>query len=184
NQLGPRQSDASGQSCPYAAHIRRTNPRDDTFVLGNDNCDFPQAERNRVMRRATAYGPPYTGDSDAAVQRGLVGLFIGANLTAQFEFIMNTWISGGSFRLPDASPNQSGIDPLFGPQPEPPPPAAHTDFAYLPASSSTYRTLPGLQRFVRTDGGLYVFLPSVCALGWLMAGQIPPNPARRAKPGS
>jgi deferrochelatase/peroxidase EfeB len=134
-------------------------------VQGNSN----NAEQHRVRRFATPYGPPYTPAS-ADAQRGLVGWFMGANLTDQFEFLMNTWISTGGFRPGnDASPNASGVDPLFGPQKED---VAQGDFEfdYL-GSSGTYQSLPGLQRFIRTDGGLYAFLPSLTALRTLSAPQ-------------
>jgi hypothetical protein len=164
HQKGPRQPDGLGAQCPYAAHTRRTNPRDDDDVQGNIN----NAVQHRIRRFATPYGPPYTPAS-ADAQRGLVGWFMGANLTDQFEFLMNTWISTSGFRPGnDASPNASGVDPLFGPQKED---VFHGDFEfdYL-GGSGTYQKCPGLQRFIRTDGGLYAFLPSLTALRTLSAG--------------
>jgi hypothetical protein len=93
---------------------------------------------------------------------------MGANLQDQFVLLMQTWVQSGFYRVPyDASPNGSGIDPLFGPQPD----QDSTDFSYL--SNGEYKTTPGMTRFVRTDGGLFVFLPSVTALGWLAQGSIP-----------
>jgi hypothetical protein len=131
------------------------------------------AQTHRVMRRAFAYGPQFA--ADPAAQRGLAGLFMGANLTDQFEFVMQTWMSMGGFRSPDLSPNASGCDPLFGPQKDT---AGLTDFdclpdsATLPPTSAGYQTTPGLDRFVRTDGSLYVFLPSVHALRQMANGGI------------
>ncbi len=160
--------DTYAQRCPYASHTRRTNPRDDTDVTGNTNL----AEIHRVMRRAFAYGPPYADDPQA--QRGLAGLFMGASLIDQFEFVMGTWIFQGSFRTPDLSPNSSGIDPLFGTDS----PFQSKAFDYLPTNTplppaqGSYVTANGLKRFVRTDGGLYVFLPSITALGHMAGGPI------------
>ena len=162
HQKGPRRPDNLGAQCPYAAHTRRANPRDDDNVQGNDNPSFPNAQQHRVRRFATPYGPPYTPAS-ADAQRGLVGWFMGANLTDQFEFVMQTWISTGGFRPGnDASPNASGVDPLFGPQKED---VVKGDFEFDDLDGSgTYHVQPGLQRFIRTDGGLYAFLPSLTAL--------------------
>lgn len=167
HQKGPRRSDDFGLQCPYAAHIRRTNPRDDNKVLGNvDN-----AELHRVRRFATPYGPPYTL-ATADAQRGLVGWFMGANLIDQFEFVMKTWISDGGFRSGnDASPNGSGVDPLFGPHKED---VVEGDFEFAYRyrdGPEPYQVVPGLQRFVRTDGGLYAFLPSLTALRTLSAAK-------------
>jgi len=167
-----------GQACPYAAHVRRTNPRDDNSVIGN----VDMASLHRVLRRARPYGPPYVPkDPKSAKQdRGLVGLFIGADLSAQFEFLMNSWMTNGHFSTNDNSPNDSGYDPLFGP---PPPkllggelPPALSEFSYCagdPSNPSDYKTLAGLSQLIVTKGGLYVFLPSISALGYLASGTIP-----------
>jgi Dyp-type peroxidase family len=158
--------DTYGQRCPYASHTRRTNPRDDSKFKAS-------ADAHRVMRRAFAYGPEFS--SDPSAQRGLAGLFMGAVLTDQFEFVMQTWMSTGGFRSPDLSPNASGCDPLFGPQPGNPGLTAFDalpDSATLPPTSADYQSTPGLDRFVRTDGSLYVFLPSVHALTAMGKGGI------------
>ncbi len=166
NQKPPRLPDALGEMCPYAAHIRRSNPRDDSGVTGNN----PPNEIHRVLRRASPYGPPYKAGEPKDIQRGLVGLFIGANLTDQFQFIMSQWITNGGFRYPDKSPNSSGVDPLFGPQPSDGAPD-DKDFAYN--TGKGYKVIPGLERFIRTDGCLYLFLPGITGLKYLSEGKIP-----------
>jgi hypothetical protein len=150
HQQGPRVTDDLGALCPYAAHTRWANPRDDNLVQGNNNLAYPEAEQRRIRRFATPFGPPYTPES-AGAQRGLVGWFIGASLVQQFEFLVGTWITapGGGFRTVDASPNLSGVDPLFGPQADDPV-ATDFDFDYL--AGAGYDTVPGLTRFIRTDG--------------------------------
>lgn len=164
--------DKYGQRCPYASHTRRTNPRDDSAFKTN----LDMAQTHRVMRRAFAYGPEFAADPEA--QRGLAGLFMGADLKEQFEFVMQTWMSMSGPRSPDLSPNSSGCDPLFGPQADNPGLPGLVDFeclpdsAALPPTASEYQTTPGLDRFVRTDGALYVFLPSVHALGQMANGGI------------
>jgi deferrochelatase/peroxidase EfeB len=166
HQKGPRLPDPDGLQCPFSAHTRRANPRDDTSVIANTD----NAQAHRVRRFATAFGPEYRpglpGSGEA--YRGLVGLFMGADLVNQFEFLMQNWIGRGSFRSPDNSPNESGTDALFGPQPG----SRETDFDYLSADGSTYEEVPGLSRFIRTDGGLYVFIPSISALGSIGQGTI------------
>jgi len=173
NQQGPRLSDDLGAMCPYAAHIRRANPRDDGKVKGNEPINGkPQyAGIHRVLRRASPYGPPYKQDEPAEVQRGLVGLFMGASLADQFQFVMSQWISQGSFRFPDKSPNLSGIDPLFGPQPSDGDPDDKS-FDYN-TGNGKYKVIPGLERFIRTDGSLYLFLPGIAGLKSLSEGTIP-----------
>jgi deferrochelatase/peroxidase EfeB len=179
NQQGEMQNDASGALCPYAAHIRRTNPRDDNMVTGNQNNTdgtLNYAESRRIMRRAGAYGPDYDvvkDKKDKDIQRGLVGLFICANLASQFQFIMQSWIIRNGFRTTDASPNSSGFDPLFGPPNDTM--QAYNEFDYLSDETTppAYKSIDGLERFVRTDGGLYLFLPGIAALKCLSQGIIP-----------
>lgn len=172
HQKGPRANDSSGQLCPYAAHIRRTNPRDDIKVTGNDPVNEPLQAR-RILRRATPYGPPYVAGEPDGVQRGLIGLFIGAKLTDQFQFIMGQWMERGSFRIPDASPNLSGIDPLFGPQLSNAGPANSTLEFRSEKDDGTYEKMVGLTRFIRTDGSMYLFLPGIKGLEWISKGSIP-----------
>lgn len=169
NQKGPRTADPLGQACPYAAHTRRANPRDDGGVLGNtepDGVTPAYAVQHRIRRFATPYGPEYTPGT-AGTPRGLVGHFMGANLAEQFEFLMSTWINTGYFRQPDASPNGSGVDPLFGPQA-----GEDADFSRL-GRAGDYETTSPMTRFIVTKGGLYVFLPSIAALEAIATGQIP-----------
>ncbi|GAA3988980.1 hypothetical protein [Mucilaginibacter dorajii] len=176
NQQGGGNDDL-GQVCPYAAHIRRTNPRDDAKVKGNVNSEgLPAyAESRRIMRRAGPYGPDYVENEPAGIQRGLIGLFICSNLTEQFQFIMQTWINQGGFRPgADKSPNQSGFDPLFGPPNKKM--SQYNEFDYLPegATDQPYKRVPGLERFVRTDGSMFLFLPGITGLECLSRGVIPP----------
>ncbi len=168
NQPGNRTSDTDGLRCPYASHIRRANPRDDINVAGNND----MAVTHRIMRRASPYGPPYRPGEEPGIQRGLVGLFIGAVLDFQFRFVTTKWLEMGGFRSPDVSPNQSGVDPLFGPQVADPDPTNDTIFAYN--NNGTYNVTPGLTRFIRTDGSLYVFLPGIQGLVSISKGTIPP----------
>ena len=177
NNFNYLKEDPDGAVCPFASHIRRSNPRDDVQVTGNGTPADQQ--QHRVMRRARPYGPPYT-EKTADAQRGLVGLFLGANLTEQFQFVMEQWIGSPGFHRPPDSPNQSGVDPLFGPILKDA--AESHDFEYLanaPRKSgdkASWNTVKGLSRFVRTDGALYVFIPSIKTLKAL--GQPPAPPPK------
>lgn len=139
-------NDGDGRRCPFSSHIRRTNPRDDTFVKGNESYPAPISQQRRILRRGAPYGPEYS-ESTAGAQRGLVGLFICAKLRDQFEFVMQTWIGQGGFR--NGLPTE--VDPLFAPD-----------------------ALGSLKSFIRTDGALYVFLPGIAGLEQIAQGRVAP----------
>lgn len=166
----------TGQRCPYASHIRRSNPRDDTSVIGNSGDGNAMAVQHRVLRRAQPFGPPYAaGDQE---NRGLVGYFIGAVLSQQFEFIMGSWITHGGFAGNDHSPNSGGFDALFGPPPPPPQQSPGAGLFYYcedagdPSNPADYTKVDGVTQIVTTQGGLYVFFPSLTALGLMASGRI------------
>ncbi|QHS55843.1 hypothetical protein GWR56_09975 [Mucilaginibacter sp. 14171R-50] len=89
---------------------------------------------------------------------------------------MQSWITRNGFRTTDASPNGSGFDPLFGPPNNKI--DAYNEFAYLPEGPTTqpYKQIEGLERFIRTDGSLFLFLPGIAALKCLSQGIVPPTP--------
>src|SRR4029453_8517495 len=86
-----RDSDDRGFKCPAGAHIRRVNPRD-ADIIG-------VTRLHPIIRRGTTYGPrPPAGVlEDDGAGRGLVGVFLGAHLDRQFEFIKTDWVNDGNF---------------------------------------------------------------------------------------
>jgi len=129
-------NDHEGTRCPVGAHIRRTNPRS-ARVAG-------QRHSRRLIRR----GMPIRWVEDGVGKRGLMGLFIGASLERQFEFIQRQWIQGG-----DAASGIRGTqDPLAGLRSKP-----------------VHMELPGVgglevPPLVTTRGSLYLFFPGIAAL--------------------
>jgi deferrochelatase/peroxidase EfeB len=158
-------TDTVGEPCPYSAHTRRANARGGPGVIGMSN---PPTDANkqlhRIMRRATPYGPPYSGVDDGK-PRGLAGHFIGAVLHDQFEFIMGQWVNSGTFPGGRA---QAGLDPLLGDT------AKSGDFTYW--SNNEAVTVPNLLRFTTVRGGMYCFLPSLTAIKWMAQNGGAPNP--------
>jgi deferrochelatase/peroxidase EfeB len=83
--------DERGERCPIGAHVRRMHPRDSPVAGGG-------GAKHRVVRRGLTYGPPYDpARPDDGQERGVVGLFIGASLRDQFEFLMAEWALDGLF---------------------------------------------------------------------------------------
>ncbi|RZL94023.1 MAG: hypothetical protein EOP82_06035 [Variovorax sp.] len=145
--------DNAGLNCPLGAHTRRTNPRSAKIVQRVAN------HTRRLVRRGMPYGPrldtPHH-DADDGIERGLLGNFICADLSAQFEAIYYDWINLG---LQDPRITGSN-DPLLGANQED---ASWFDVVTREGSVR----LRGVPRFVRTRGGAYTFLPSISALRWI-----------------
>ncbi|GGS59147.1 Dyp-type peroxidase [Streptomyces cinerochromogenes] len=143
-----REHDDRGLRCPAGAHIRRNNPRDAT-IIGN-------ARMHRIIRRGTTYGPPLPEGvlEDDGADRGLVGVFIGAHIERQFEFIKSEWVNDGNFI---GYPGEQ--DPVAGHH-------GGTGSVTIPGKP-VRRRLRNLPSFVVTRGGEYCFVPGLRALRWL-----------------
>ncbi len=85
--------DPQGLKCPLGSHIRRMNPRD------HFKDEIVQVNRHRVFRRGQAYGAVLLEGvmEDDGAERGMVFLFVGADLQRQFEFVQREWVSQGTF---------------------------------------------------------------------------------------
>lgn len=158
-------TDNVGQPCPFSAHTRRSNSRGGPLVVPvGDKVD------HRIMRRADAYGPPYTGTDDGQ-ERGLAGHFMCAMLSNQFEFLMSQWVNSATFAGGEALP---GIDPLLGNVGNVPDVPNENTFTYWENNEPVQ--VENLSRFVTTRGGLYCFLPSITAIKWMAQNGAAANP--------
>jgi deferrochelatase/peroxidase EfeB len=146
-------SDPEGQRCPIGSHIRRSNPRDARIVQRNTN------HARRLVRRGIPYGPVYD-PSTPNVERGLLGSFMCASLTGQFEALQYDWMNLG---LQDPRITGSN-DPVLGNN-DP----NFSSFSFPVGSDAV--TFRGFDRFVHTRGGAYLFQPSISAIRHL--GDLP-----------
>ena len=140
--------DNSGARCPFGAHTRRCNPRGSTIVQRMAN------HTRRLVRRGMPYGAAWPSTPPDNSERGLLGHFLCANLSAQFEAIQYDWLNLG---LQDPRITGSN-DPLLGAN------DPMDSWFDLPLPSGRVMRLHGLPRFVTTRGGAYLFLPSLPAL--------------------
>lgn len=154
NAFGYRDTDPDGRRCPIGAHIRRTNPRDAHIVQRGTN-NF-----RTLVRRGMPFGPRYDPGAppdDAPVPRGLLGNFVCASLSAQFEAMQADWLNLGLL-----DPRITGTnDPVAGAN------DGATSTAAWTTAAGDEAVVHGLPRFVTTLGGAYCFLPSLPALRWL-----------------
>jgi Dyp-type peroxidase family len=145
------EGDDNGLRCPLGAHLRRTNPRATPLKRSTG------VRRHRLIRRGVEYGP-HLADGvlhDDGVDRGLVNLFIQADIERQFEFVQHEWIHGGEF---------IGLDP------------AEQDPINGVGREGSQMSVPGARRpvlfdlptFVLVKGGEYLFVPGLKALEGLI----------------
>ncbi len=168
--------DQAGQGCPFGAHIRRMNPRDDPVV---------PFRRRPILRRGMPYGEPYNRENykkndgegydykDDGENRGLIGLFFCASLEHQFEHLVGQWAND----TPMGTNNRGNArDPLIG----------LNDLVRhvydIPLSDTTALALRGLTPFVTTKGTLYAFFPSLSAVKQLAEPLAPDAGTNRLYP--
>ena len=142
--------DAQGGKCPFASHIRKTNPRGDTVAMGGSL----EAERtHRIARRGVTYGPrPEAGAVPPAAGLGLLFQCCQSDLVGQFEFIQSIWAN-----KPDFVHARTGRDPIIGQSPDGTFPPA----SYPPVWNGSDRVLFDFHGFVTLKGGEYLFAPSI-----------------------
>ncbi|MGK5533986.1 Dyp-type peroxidase [Streptomyces sp. URMC 129] len=164
--------DTDGRVTPLFSHVRKVNPRDGLKVRTTDPA--PLAEKGaldgrRLMRRGIPYGMPFDpagGEANGPdAPRGLVFVTYQSDLVQQFEFVQNIWINGPNF--PERVPPVGG-DAVIGTEGKVSYPSGGTE---TPTASVEL----SLRQFVRTEGSVYAFTPSLSALKQLADGTIPPG---------
>lgn len=143
--------DQKGRLVPQSSHMRRMNPRDSELPVLTD------VNVHRIIRRSTAYGPPYdptvTPENDQH-DRGVFFIFISARALQTVEFLQREWINHGNF---------AGLseerDPMVGLQPE--------GACFTIPKQPVRKRVCGIQTFNILKGGEYLFMPSLPALRWL-----------------
>jgi deferrochelatase/peroxidase EfeB len=143
--------DPDGRRCPFSAHIRIMNPRDtqlDPIVVDG---------APRILRRGMPYGAPLQGVTDDGADRGLVGMFLCADLRKVVYSLMS-WVMRNDFS-PVYNANRRVQDPLFGNRAMP---GARAEFT-IPgvAGGVTVKNLPD---FIYTKGTAFVLYPGKSAL--------------------
>ncbi len=145
------QGDEGGMRCPLGAHLRRSNPRGSTLRRSTE------VRRHRLIRRGVEYGPLLADGAldDDGVDRGLINIFINANIERQFEFVQHEWMKGGEFIGLD--PNEQ--DPING---------VGGEGSQMSVPGAKRPFLFDLPTFVRVKGGEYLFVPGLNALAGII----------------
>lgn len=139
-----------GLRCPFGAHVRKANPRDEPRLAGSPYA----ALAHRILRRGLPFETP----------SGEVGIHFLAYQTSienQFEFLMKRWMND-----PDFPEQGAGIDPIAGSSET----GAFFAFRARAESGAVVEARVELPRgLVVPTGGGYFFVPSISALKHLSA---------------
>ncbi|RSS78931.1 peroxidase [Streptomyces sp. WAC06614] len=163
--------DPDGWTTPLFAHIRKSNPRAGLAPApGRPPLPASDLDARRIIRRGIPFGPPLRrdargvvdGGSDDGSPRGLVFVSHQADLVEQFEFVVKRWTNERDF--PPARHPMTGCDPVIGP-------ASPATFE-SPSDGGGRATALSFQQFVRTEGAVYAFTPSLPTLRALAAGKL------------
>jgi Dyp-type peroxidase family len=150
-------NDPAGASAPLCAHIRKVNPRAGTGP-GQDS-----VSQHRILRRGIAFGAPFDPaagkDHGPDAERGLVFACYQASIGNQFEFLQQAWADNLNFPIPAAGP-----DPVIGE-------AGQGNIVTAAGPGNVTFT-----RFVRLEGAIYAFTPSIPTLASLASGGTLPTP--------
>ncbi|MET4086925.1 Dyp-type peroxidase [Bradyrhizobium sp. S3.5.5] len=159
------EADPVGLTCPLAAHIRKVNTRDAPSDMGGRSSTFER----RLLRVGVPFGPSlknrYARKVEGEPERGLLFLSIQSSIEEQFEFLQARWINDES--RPKAP---SGHDMIVGQN------AAAADGARrcgIFGKGLQQARVEADGEFVTASGGGYFFVPSITALGTVIAGTQP-----------
>jgi Dyp-type peroxidase family len=135
--------DTQGVGCPFAAHIRKVNPR-----LGGG--DVVDPERRRFLRRGIPFGRPIEEEPDD--DRGLLFVAFQTNIDDQVDFVTRTWMNSRT------TPN-IGNDLLVGRIAK-----SETGTLKIVRNGETFEVVSEENAWVTPNGGVYLFAPSIRGL--------------------
>lgn len=173
NDFGYFDSDKFGYSCPFGAHIRRTNPRDQLHSGREHEQSKQMVRKHHLLRRGRSFGEPFvhsmepaemlqklkSGEQQPVTERGLHFICLQSDIKRQFEFVQNVWANTSTFGdLCDE------VDPLISPRPTDLQPDCHEFTCPAEPLRRKYSNVP---EFTRTVGGAYFFMPGLKALEFI-----------------
>ena len=147
-----------GAVCPFAAHIRKVNPRDLQTDVGGASHTLTRL----ILRRGIPFGAPLSDPlhptaAELTEERGLLFVSYQTSIENQFEFLSRHWAN--SDKKP---PPSGGHDPIVG-QKQGQGSDRTRNFQLLGTDDSTETIETSIDWVIPTGGG-YFFAPSIKAL--------------------
>jgi len=132
--------------CPFSAHARKMNPRDDLSDAAN--------EKHRILRRGVPFGPELQDDESKETRhgRGLLFACYQSSIVNGFRFMQISWANNRNFIA-----EGTGIDAIIGQGP-----GQNFVAGLNPRDPEAQVQRPG--KFVVPYGGEYFFTPSLSGL--------------------
>ena len=158
--------DQAQRRCPFGAHIRKTNPREDLVPQEKG------VDPHRIIRAGIPFGPEVSPAEETAgatqQDRGLMFVCYQTSIPNQFEFVQSKWANNPGFvfgkKHPDGTQVTVGIDPIIS-QSNAPNRARTMDEPVSNYPTGNVRsTLNEPQDFVIPTGAGYFFMPSIEAV--------------------
>jgi Dyp-type peroxidase family len=154
--------DPSQRRCPYAAHIRKMNPRDDTAE------GRAEVQRHRIIRAGIPFGPEVAvGETTTKHKRGLMFVCYQTSIGRQFEYIQRNYANNPDFvsgkERPGGGVVTPGFDPIIGQAAGNGARQMDEPFPNYPAGNRR-TTLAIPEQFVKLTAAAYLFMPSITAL--------------------
>ncbi|KAA1134499.1 hypothetical protein PGTUg99_000670 [Puccinia graminis f. sp. tritici] len=139
------------ERCPYAAHIRKSNPRN-----GIQGADPQKTTLPHLMIRIRY--PTRTIEN-----RGLLFVAYQSDIVAGFQFVQKAWCNNPSFPPQTALNVSAGLDLLIGQHSDGSPRTAQKHYT-IGGNTDPRNTVTAFQPFVVPLGGEYFLMPSIKAI--------------------
>lgn len=150
--------DAAGEGCPFGSHVRRMRAPQ---VRSGTEMQRP------LQRRSIPFGSAaWSGRPSKPKARGLLGHFFCASIEDQFEHLLGQWAARPPLGF---SPDDSALDPFMGPHADPCAALA------VPLKDRPTQLLAGFGACTTTQGTMYAWHPSRCALEALLTDDFVPD---------
>ncbi len=156
------EDDMDGVRCPLQAHVRKTNPRADTYRMSGVPLRVERSKR--IVRRGISYGETDLNPSAEWSDAGLLFLSCQSDIEQQFIVMHGGWANNPNFLA-----SHTGIDPVIGQSGG----AASQSSQLWPTGAENNSVELSFSGFVRCRGGEYFFAPSISFLQGLSETEPP-----------
>jgi Dyp-type peroxidase family len=166
NNFEYARDDPDQRRCPYAAHIRKTYPRDDLNAIFGGESGEASVQTRRIRRAGIPFGPEPDDENPNNLPAGLMFVCYQTSIAEQFEFVQKDWANAPGFVPGKVHPPPTGgsvvpgLDPIIG---QGGPRDMDEPFPNYP-SGGRRETLSALPHFVTTTAAAYFFMPSLSVL--------------------